>query len=271
MFNLKFNKFNEKEPFYFDYKHVSNEQDEIIMEQHFHNFYEIYLIESGACEYFIDNKVYKVERGDIVLIPEGVIHNTKYKNGNYSRMLINCSYKYIPSQFNLYPKSDYIYRNSKVWDEIYNIFKKIMKEYHDKNSFAEEILESYAQILFLLILRNKNNYTNNCTNNQLIGDAIKYIQENYSNDLTLKEISTQFCVSSEHFSREFKKVTSFGFSKYLNLLRLKKAQGLLKNSEKTKISDIAHQCGFYDSNYFSIKFKEMYGISPKASQLSYKK
>ncbi len=64
----------------------------------------------------------------------------------------------------------------------------------------------------------------------------------------------------------FKKETGFGFCEYLNLLRLQKAEALLKQSDNLSISLIASECGFNDSNYFSVKFKEMYGISPKKVQ-----
>lgn len=269
---LKFDKFNEREPFYFDYKEISTkpEDKKANTENHFHNFFEIYLIESGECQYFIDNKVYEIVKGDIVLIPEGIIHNTKYKDNNYSRMLINCSYKYIPSAFNLYQKNAYVYRNNAAWKEIYYIFKKVLEEYKKKEVYSDEILQNYTEILFFHILRNKNYYINNLSSNPLIEDSIKYIQENYSSDITLKNVAKHFSVSPEHLSREFKKVTSFGFCKYLTLFRLKKAQSILKSSEKTMVADVASRCGFNDSNYFSLKFKEMYGISPKQMQLSHK-
>lgn len=50
-----------------------------------------------------------------------------------------------------------------------------------------------------------------------------------------------------------KKETGFGFSEYLNLLRLQYAETLLQQSDKLSISE---QCGFNDSNYFSVKFKK---------------
>ena len=84
--------------------------------------------------------------------------------------------------------------------------------------------------------------------------------------LTLSGLAKRFSVSFEHFSRMFKKETGLGFSKYLNSLRLQYAEQLLKSSEKYSITEVAQICGFDDSNYFSKKFKEVYGISPKKLQ-----
>ncbi len=152
---MKSNKFSERVSFFFDYKEASDDKDEIIMEKHFHNLFEIYLIETGECRYFIDNKIYNIKRGDIVLIPQGVIHNTGYKNGNYSRMLINCSQKYIPASFNLYPKNGYIYRNPEVWDEIYSCFEKIMWEYKKRTTTVMTYWKTTPTFYFCLFYGTK--------------------------------------------------------------------------------------------------------------------
>ena len=75
-------------------------------------------------------------------------------------------------------------------------------------------------------------------------------------------MAKRFSVSREHFSRRFKKETGFGFCDYVNLLRMKKAETLLKQMDNISVAKVAAQCGFSDSNYFSVKFKKMYNISP---------
>ena len=48
--------------------------------------------------------------------------------------------------------------------------------------------------------------------------------------------------------------------------KLQYAEQLLRSSEVQSITQVAESCGFEDSNYFSKKFKEIYGISPKKVQ-----
>ena len=93
-----------------------------------------------------------------------------------------------------------------------------------------------------------------------------YINKNFSSDITLSSLAKKFSVSPEHFSRMFKKETGLGFSKYLNSLRLQYAEHLLRSTDIQSITKIAESCGFEDSNYFSKKFKEAYGASPKKIQ-----
>ena len=86
-------------------------------------------------------------------------------------------------------------------------------------------------------------------------------------DLKLTDVAEEVSISPEHLSRVFKKETGFGFSEYLSLVRLQKAEELLKSEKDLSISEVAYHCGFNDSNYFSEKFKRSYGVSP----LKYKK
>ena len=69
-------------------------------------------------------------------------------------------------------------------------------------------------------------------------------------------------VSEEHLSRTFKKEITFGFSEYITLIRLQKAEHMLKNEPSRAITEVAYACGFNDSNYFSYKFKKAYGLTP---------
>ena len=265
---MKYDKFNNNQPFYFHHDIELTYKETNKMESHYHNLFEIYFIESGNCSYFIDNKSYELEVGDIILIPEGIIHNTEYKNNQHSRMLINCSRKFIPSSVTPYlPSIQYLYRNPSIRDEVYKIFKKIEYEYSLADDLSDEALKSYTHTFFFLLIRNLHTRTQVEPKNEYIQIAVDYIQKNFNSYISLSELSKKCSLSAEHFSRMFKKETGFGFCEYVNLIRLQKAEALLKQYEYMSVAEIATQCGFNDSNYFSVKFKKLYGISPKKVQM----
>lgn len=221
----------------------------------------------GNCTYIIDNKVYYVCAGDIVIIPDGIIHHTKYDDKNHSRILINCTSRYIPASVRSDLSSvNYLYRNPQVVNEARNIFEKIENEYKLKDSISDEIISCHTHTLFYLLARNADACLAVDSRNKLIEQSVAYIRENFSSDLTLSFIAEMFSVSPEHFSRMFKKETGIGFSKYLNSLRLQHAEQILRSAHVQNITKVAEICGFEDSNYFSKKFKEVYGISPKKVQ-----
>jgi len=232
--------------------------------QHYHNLFELYFLTEGTCTYFIDNKTYIIEEGDLVLIPGGTIHKTKYPgNVPYSRMLINCSNYYIPpSIYNDIPKLLYVYRNDDILPKIQSILNDIDKDYKSGDKYSVDSLQSLVHSLFILIARNPNKKTNVAAKNEYIEKATTHIQNNFQNKIMLEDIAGLCAITPEHMSRMFKKETGFGFSEYLTLVRLRHSEFLIKN-KNLSITEVAHRCGFEDSNYFSVIFKKNYKLSPR--------
>jgi len=232
-------------------------------EQHYHNVFEIYFMVNGECKYFIDNKCYEVRKNDLVIIPDGITHNVVYISESHTRKLVSCSKNFIPNSVLPYlPSITYIYRNPKVTNEISEIFDKIKPEYFSPDRFSEKVIRNYIASLFFLLARNAETRLEVKTGISYIENAVRFIQENFTSQITLSDVAKLNSISPEHLSREFKKETGFGFNEYLNMLRLQKAEALLKTERELSVSDIAYSCGFNDSNYFSDKFKREYGYPP---------
>ena len=257
--------------FYFDIDTDIIRSGKQTMRKHCHNHFEIYFITKGNCCYFIENKVYHMIPGDIILIPEGIMHNTQYQNTVYSRKLISCSEYFIPDSVKpMLPSLMHLYRNPDIADSINDIFNKIEEEYYHIDELSEDIFKCYTNMLFFLLARHPNMSIPQDDEKHYIDDAIEYLQNNYTKNITLPDISARYFVSPEHFSRVFKKKTGFNVSEYINVLRLQKAENMLKQLNAAPITEIAEDCGFNDSNYFSLKFKELYGMPPKRFQTIHK-
>ena len=230
---------------------------------HYHHAFEIYYMKSGECNYFIGNRSYHVMPGDVILIPSSVIHRTNYGGVSHSRLVINCSNEYIPaSVLERINSVGHLYRNSKVLRQLDEIFAKIEKEYENADVLSSDVLKCYTAELFFLILRNENEHETEGEESNLVAQAVKYIQQNYMNEVKLSSVAKNASVSAEHLSRVFKKETGFGFNEYLTILRLQKAEFMLRNEPGRAVCEVAYACGFNDGNYFSYKFKEAYGVSP---------
>lgn len=228
---------------------------------HYHDLFEIYLLEEGECKYFIDEESFDVKEGDLVLIPAGTIHKTMYEVPRYSRRLIYCSSHFIPTRV-IESLHDILYHYSapKIKNEIINIFDTIELEQEKNDEFSADIIQNQIHMLFYLIIRNKP--TKSQKGNMYVSEAISFIKENYDRDIRLPDIAELYSVSPEHLSRVFKKETGFTFREYLNMVRLQKAEAMLKSEKKISVSEVAYKCGFNDSNYFSDKFKKIYGYPP---------
>ena len=91
--------------------------------------------------------------------------------------------------------------------------------------------------------------------------ALKFIQDNYSNEISLVDLAKHVNISKNHLSYLFKKETGETFSDYLNKIRIEKAQELLVSGQY-KIHEIAEMVGFHNTGYFSKVFKKSTGSSP---------
>lgn len=95
-----------------------------------------------------------------------------------------------------------------------------------------------------------------------ISEAVKYIDANLGENISIKELAQVSGFSMYHFHRVFKAIT--GESPYESLLRLRleKAIFLLKYRPNLKIGEIGFECGFSSPENFTRQFHSRFKISP---------
>ncbi|MCL2190742.1 MAG: helix-turn-helix domain-containing protein [Treponema sp.] len=91
--------------------------------------------------------------------------------------------------------------------------------------------------------------------------AERYIWDNYTRKVSLKEIADVSGLSAPYFSTIFKDEMKENLSDYLNRLRVEKASTMLLETDLL-VSEISAACGFEDQSWFSKIFKNHTGISP---------
>lgn len=106
--------------------------------------------------------------------------------------------------------------------------------------------------------------------NHFVYAAREYIEEHYSEDLTLTGVAEQVGISPGYLSMMLSQTLGIGFVDYLTQVRIDHAcmyleQNSLKNYE------IAYRVGFRDEKYFSRVFKKLKGQSPREYRLSTQK
>lgn len=94
----------------------------------------------------------------------------------------------------------------------------------------------------------------------IVKNALHYIEENYTQKLTLCEVAEKTYVSQWHLSKLLNRHTGQSFSDILNHVRIEHAKELLKDPS-LRIGDISEQVGFLDLAHFSRVFKKQEGVS----------
>lgn len=94
-----------------------------------------------------------------------------------------------------------------------------------------------------------------------INKVCTYIQDHYSEPISLQQVSELVFMTESNFCKFFKKATSTTFSDYVNDLRINEACHLLIYTEDN-ISKIAQDCGFESLSYFNRVFLKKKRIKP---------
>ncbi len=91
----------------------------------------------------------------------------------------------------------------------------------------------------------------------------RYIQEHFSEEISLTRIAERFSYNSSYLSRIYKQSMHEGINEHIIRIRIEAACQLLQGS-KMSVSDIAAQCGFQTTKYFITVFKKIKGVTPKS-------
>ncbi len=97
---------------------------------------------------------------------------------------------------------------------------------------------------------------------QQLKQAIDYIQDNLTQDISLDAIANYLGISRYHFCRLFKQSTGLSPHQYVIQQRVERAKQLLLQGEMT-IADIAQDCGFAHQSHLYRHFKRLTGVTPK--------
>ncbi|HBI53088.1 MAG TPA: hypothetical protein DDX72_09975 [Ruminococcaceae bacterium] len=97
----------------------------------------------------------------------------------------------------------------------------------------------------------------------LLLPALKYMYDNYAEDIPMTYLAQLTGVTHQHFCRLFRSTMNMRPGDYLTHRRIDEAKRLLSEN-KLSVAEIAEVSGFRDPCYFSTTFKKYVGVSPAA-------
>ncbi|MBE1444462.1 AraC family transcriptional regulator [Paenibacillus sp. OAS669] len=259
--------------------HFSKQAENPAMDMyHYHDFYEIYYLFGGERYYYLENHIYHVTKGSVVFVNKNDIHKTLEGGAGHDRAVLYFTDRFLsrfqPDQLNLLlspfrSSSKVISFNNQQQSYIENLLFQMKKEYMD--TMLPGRAEFFEALLVQLLL-----YTSRiCMESDQITpkpmdgkmtEIIGYCNEHYRKPLTLESVSSRFFISPYYFSRLFKRTTGFHFPEYINTLRIREAQRILRE-DHGKMIEVAEQVGYSSITHFNRTFKQVTGMAP----MTYKK
>lgn len=249
---------------------------------HSHGFDELVVILKGTAMHVIDEQYFPVKAGDAFVITQD--HKHQYQDMHRlalanvlfdtdALMMDQWDIRALPgfhALFSLEPafRTQHNFKSRlQLSDQHLNQINEIV---HDLAMETEQRNPGYrvmAKGLFMqLAVSLSRAYSSTPSEESIdllrIGDAIVHIETNYTDKITLEELAEKSHLSQRHFSRIFQKCIGRPPIDHLMHVRCQKAAELLKGTDRT-ITDIAFDCGFSDSNYFTRCFRKTMDRTPK--------
>ena len=225
-----------------------------------YNSFLLMYIEKGTCQFYRNDQVENVSQNQILLLDCYQSHEYGFQSdstvywihfdGPLARNyydLITANQGNIISSGNLY---------SVVHD-----MTKILNMFRNSEPIREARVSSYLTQLLTTLLNIRSDARNNFSHSQIVENSLVYINEHFSEPLSLETLAVNSNMSLFHFTRVFTAETGFTPHQYLIATRINSAKFLLRTSN-ISIKEIAFSSGFNSESSFCSTFKKWEHTTP---------
>ncbi len=254
------------------------------VELHHHDFYEIYFLISGDVTYTIESRQYHVMPGDLLLISPRELHQIciRPEMSAYERyvlwvdpqLLSTYSTSLSDLTRNLDPNGPHegnlLRMGPEEHQKLLSLFKQLWQE-SEADTYGSDLLRTSLLVQLLVTInrladREADFHEAAMQSSQAVSKVVDYINQNYSQPLSLDSLAELVYVSKYHLSHEFNRQVGTSVYRYIQKKRLLIARQLL--AQGARPNEVYASCGFGDYAGFYRAFKGEYGISPREYALS---
>jgi AraC-like DNA-binding protein len=243
---------------------------------HYHPEYELNLVINSKGKRIIGDSIENYENTDLVLIGPNTPHAWTGIMDNSNAQVITIQFhsnflsdKSLSRNIAL-PLKDVLSKSRRGVLFSQETTKKMVDKIEKLSNIQgfDSLLEFLSILYDLSISRNQKmlasaSYVGHIdpSKSRRIRKVTDYINDNFHNEIRIKEVAKEANMSETAFSHFFKKQTQRSFTEYLIDVRIGYAAKLIIDSEKN-INEICYESGFNNISNFNRTFKNKRGITP---------
>lgn len=234
---------------------------------HLHKEIEIFWVLSGVVQAEVDGESYRMERGDILLIAPYTPHRyTLFADQEIHHECI-CFDADLLFDKNLkedlesgkIPLNCFIQNNARYADFIESAY---VAHAEQKEGWEFKVVGNLSLLFGELKEAGYIGTPRDAVNRSVYSRIFNYISDHFGDQISSRDAANHLNVDHSYFCRLFKKCFGDNFQNYLCKFRVEKSKQLLRCTD-LPISQIAYEVGFSGFSYYSQKFKEYSGVTPK--------
>ena len=244
-----------------------------------HEEIEIKCFYEGSSTLVIGNRTVRVRAGDVVVINPYEFHSTvdcggQGDKGRYHLFMIPPDFFSVvgAGELKLRPlllSENKVFRTLFSQNErLFDLLSRVAEECTEQKEHYVAAVSGLMLQAFVILLReglcdapDSDRGVDRLRSYHLIEPALRHIRDCYSEPIGVDGLASLCNVSKHYFCHVFKTVTQKSAMEYLREYRIKIADVMLANTEKS-VSEIAESCGFESVAYFCRAYKRQFGVSP---------
>lgn len=259
-----------------EFYHVTQSHPQYFMRIHWHVEFEFIRVLEGNLLLTIDEQEFNIPKNSSVFIPSGALHSAIPENDCIydcivmdPNMLLNKSNtccRFIQQIMNHELEIQSIY--DEKYDNIHQIIWTLFDAIASKSTGYQLLVQgALYQFFGVVISQDYRSEISSRTKRDLkritqLKTALEFIENSYTSNITLKEMSDSVQMTPKYFCRFFREMTHRSPVDYLNYYRIERACYLLLTTNQS-ITEVAYNTGFNDLSYFIKIFKRYKGVTPK--------
>ena len=224
--------------------------------------YQLLYIVKGRGEFANQTTSYDIVKGTLVLLRPGVWHSYKpSKNEGWTEYFIGFSGEIADKAIEkLFAEDEQIF-NVGLKQEMVDLYQRAIEVAAEDRPSAQQLLCGIVMHLLGNLSYIAHSAIVADRMDQIIEQAKAIMQEKASQNIDLDMLAEQLNVSYSWFRKVFREYTGYPPAKYFMLVKLRRAQYLLVNTQES-IKEIAFSLGFKSPEHFYTTFKRVMGSTP---------